>query len=135
MAGLRPLILHEHIGPATALYHVLGASFGPADCSRCIGDRIGLPIGLGIYLAWVQRDWSATTRTVGFAAAVGGALIGGWLGFNATTGFAALLTTIAGAAAGANLTLLALDIAWDRSAHDLAAVEASHRPASTRTGA
>ena len=42
--------------------------------------------------------------------------MGGWLGFNATSGLLALITTIVGAAAGANLALLALDIAWDRSA-------------------
>jgi hypothetical protein len=81
-------------------------------------QSIGLPIGLGIYLAWVHRGWSATTKTVGFSAAIGGALVGAWLGFNATAGMAALLTTIAGAAAGGNLTLLGLDIAWDRSVRD-----------------
>ena len=43
-----------------------------------------------------------------------GALVGAWLGFNATDGLLALITTIVGAAVGANLTLLALDIAWDR---------------------
>jgi hypothetical protein len=59
-----------------------------------------------------------TTKTIGFSAAIGGALVGGWLGFNATTGLLALLTTIVGAAVGGNLTLLALDIAWDRSTYD-----------------
>ena len=88
-----------------------------------------------MYWAWVHRDWSATTRTVGFAAAVGGALVGAWLGFNATTGVLALVTTIVGAAAGANLTLLALDIAWDRSAHDrVADTVASPQPAVLERG-
>jgi hypothetical protein len=82
------------------------------------GLSIGLPIGLGIYWAWVRRDWSAHTKAVGFSAAVGGALVGGWLGFNATTGMLALLTTIVGAAVGGNLTLVALDIASDLSARD-----------------
>jgi hypothetical protein len=40
------------------------------------------------------------------------------------TGLFALLTTIAGAVAGANLTVLALDVAWD-----LQARERSRRPA------
>ncbi len=88
----------------------------PLDDELLAGLSIGLPIGLGLYRAWVQRDSSATAKAIGFAAATGGALVGGWLGFNATGGMLALLTTIAGAAAGGNLTLLALDIAGDRSA-------------------
>src|SRR5205814_401691 len=66
----------------------------------------------------VNRDWAAKTKTTGFAAAAGGALVGGWLGFNATEGLLALVTTILGAAVGANLTLLTLDIAWDRQVRD-----------------
>ena len=107
----------------------------PLDDEVLAGLSVGLPIGLGIYWAWVHRDWSTQTKTVGFAAAVGGALVGGWLGFNSITGLFAVLTTIVGATVGGNLTLLALDIAWDRSIRDLAAPKASHRPAFTRTGA
>jgi hypothetical protein len=59
----------------------------------------------------VNRDWAAKTKTTGFAPAAGGALVGAWLGFNATEGLLALVTTILGAAVGANLTLLTLDIA------------------------
>jgi hypothetical protein len=44
-------------------------------------------------------------------AAIGGALRGEWLGFNATKGFAALARTIVGAVVGANVLLLALDLA------------------------
>jgi hypothetical protein len=76
---------------------------------------VGVPIGLGVYFAWMDRDWSPETRTTGFAAAMGGALIGAWLGFNATSGFFVILTSIVGAAVGANLILLAIDITWDRS--------------------
>jgi pimeloyl-ACP methyl ester carboxylesterase len=90
----------------------------PLDDEVLAALSIGLPIGLGIYWAWVQTAWSATTRTTGFAAAMGGALVGGWLGFNATPGLLALLTAIAGATVGGNLTLVALDIAWDRSARE-----------------
>jgi pimeloyl-ACP methyl ester carboxylesterase len=77
---------------------------------------VGLPIGLGVYLAWVNRD-SSTPSGTGFAAAVAGALIGAWLGFNVTDagfGFLAPFVAILGATAGSNLFLLALDIAWDR---------------------
>jgi Na+/citrate or Na+/malate symporter len=66
----------------------------------------------------MNRDWSAKTKTTGFAAAAGGALVGAWLGFNATEGLFALITTIVGAGVGANLTLLALDSAWDPHARD-----------------
>ena len=66
----------------------------------------------------MQRDWNAATRLTGFAAAAGGALAGAWLGFNAVEGLAALLTAIVGAAVGANLSVLLLDIAWDRQRRD-----------------
>lgn len=79
---------------------------------------IGVPIGLGIYLAWVNRDRQSTANTIGFAAAVGGGLAGAWLGFNATSGLLSLITAIVGATVGANLILLALDISWDRQARD-----------------
>jgi hypothetical protein len=76
---------------------------------------VGVPIGLAINLAWVDRDWSAKTKTMGFAAAMIGALIGAWVGFNATSGFFVIATAIVGAALGANLILLALESTWDRS--------------------
>ena len=79
---------------------------------------MGLPIGLGIYWAWVHPDWSAKIRKAGFAAAMGGALVGGWVGFTSTAGLLALITTIIGAAIGANLALIILDITWDKSARD-----------------
>jgi hypothetical protein len=44
-----------------------------------------------------------------------GALVGTWAGFNSTAGLLALITAIVGAAVGANLVLVALDISWDRS--------------------
>jgi hypothetical protein len=77
---------------------------------------IGVPIGLGIYLAWVNRDRQSNANTIGFAAALGGGLAGAWLGFNATSGLLSLITAIVGATVGANLILLALDISWDRQA-------------------
>jgi pimeloyl-ACP methyl ester carboxylesterase len=90
----------------------------PLDDELLAACGVGLPVGLGSYFAWVNRDWSAKTKTTGFAAATGGALIGAWLGFNATGGLLALITTIVGATIGANLILLALDIAWDRQGRD-----------------
>jgi pimeloyl-ACP methyl ester carboxylesterase len=90
----------------------------PLDHELVAALSIGGPIGLALYFAWVNRDWSARTKITGFAAAVAGALIGAQLGFTATEGLLAVVTTIVGAAAGANLTLLALDMAWDWQARD-----------------
>jgi hypothetical protein len=48
---------------------------------------------------------------------MGGALVGAWLAFHAGTDLLALVTSIVGASAGANLALIGLDIASDRRAH------------------
>jgi hypothetical protein len=77
---------------------------------------IGVPVGLGIYLAWVNRH--STPRGRGFAGALAGGLLGAWLGFLAASGLLAVVTTIVGAAAGANLVLLLLDISWSRHVRD-----------------
>jgi pimeloyl-ACP methyl ester carboxylesterase len=90
----------------------------PLDDELLAAFSVGLPIGLGVYLAWVDRGWAANTKATGFAAAVGGALVGAWLGFHATEGLLALITAIVGAAVGGNVTLLGLDIAWDRQVRD-----------------
>jgi pimeloyl-ACP methyl ester carboxylesterase len=74
----------------------------------------GVPIGLGIYWAWVHRDWAARSKGAGFAAAAAGALAGAWLGFHAALGLMGLLTAIAGAVAGANLMLILLDISREQ---------------------
>ena len=71
---------------------------------------VGVPIGLGIYWAWVHRAFSARSKQVGIAAAAVGALTGAWLGFHAADGPLALLTAIVGALAGANLMLIFLDM-------------------------
>lgn len=92
----------------------------PLDDELLAGLSIGLPIGLGTYLAWVDRDRPAGDNTIGLAGATAGALVGAWLGFHATAGLLAVITTIVGAAVGANLTLLLLDIVRDRSVAELA---------------
>jgi hypothetical protein len=90
----------------------------PLDDELLASLSVGVPIGLGIYFAWVNCEWSMETKATGFAAATAGALVGAWFGFNATEGVLALLTTLVGAAAGGNLTLLSLDIAWDRQVRE-----------------
>lgn len=72
----------------------------------------GVPIGLGVYYAWVHRDLPARAKTAGFLVAMGGALVGAWLGFLVTTtGLVAPLAATLGAIIGANLLLIVLDIA------------------------
>ena len=90
----------------------------PIDDELLTMLSVGVPVGLGIYLAWVNRDWSGRTKLAGLAMATGGGILGARLGFHATEDLVALLTAIVGAIAGGNLLLLALDIAWDRLALD-----------------
>jgi MFS family permease len=79
----------------------------PLDDVHLAVVSVGVPTAVGIYLAWVDR---ARPKRFGLAWAEAGALVGAWLGFNAGTGLLALVTSIVGAALGANLALLALDI-------------------------
>ncbi|HEX6663112.1 MAG TPA: alpha/beta fold hydrolase [Gaiellaceae bacterium] len=102
------------------------------------GLSVGLPVGLALYFAWVNRDWPARTKATGLAAAASGALVGAWLGFNVTSaafGLLAPLLAIVGAAVGGNLLLLALDIAWDRRvSYSSRRRESSPGPGSIPTG-
>jgi hypothetical protein len=92
----------------------------PLDDELLAVLSVGVPIGLGIYFAWVDRHRSSRTRTTGFVAATVGALMGAWLGFNAANDLLALVTSIVGATVGANSVLLVYDIARDWSARRLA---------------
>jgi hypothetical protein len=83
----------------------------PLDNELLAVLSIGTPIALGTYWAWVNRDRTARATTIGIWVAAAGALAGAVLGFNATPGLLAVITTIVGAAAGANLGLIALDVA------------------------
>ena len=85
------------------------------------------PIALGLYLAWVHRNWDRATKSLGLLAATAGALLGGWLGFTAASGLFALVTTTIGAAAGGNLALIALSIFRDRSARAAMAARGQQR--------
>ena len=52
---------------------------------------------------------------MGLAAALLSATVGGWLGFHATADLLAVFTTIAGAAATANLALIPVSVARERA--------------------
>ena len=75
-----------------------------------------VPIALGLYLAWTHRDWDRATKSLGLLAATAGAVLGGWLGFTATSGLFAIVTTTIGAAAAGNLALIAVSLFRERSA-------------------
>ena len=90
---------------------------------------IGIPVGLGVYLAWVDR--SSPAWRAGLWAAMAGALAGAWLGYHAGTGLLAVITTILGAAVGANLVLIVLDVVRDPAA---AQVSEPAQPALTAAG-
>jgi hypothetical protein len=75
-----------------------------------------VPIALGLYLAWTHRHWDRAAKTGGLLAASAGALLGGWLGFTATSGLFALVTTTIGAAAAGNVALIAVSLWHERSA-------------------
>jgi pimeloyl-ACP methyl ester carboxylesterase len=111
----------------------------PVDDELLVALSVGLPVGLGIYLAWVHRDWvhrdwATQKEGLGIAAAVAGALVGAWLGFHATAGFIALVTAILGAVAGANLVLILLDMVRAGSADDRVASETAGDTRTTDVG-
>jgi pimeloyl-ACP methyl ester carboxylesterase len=107
----------------------------PLDGELLAALSVGVPIGLGIYLAWVHRGVSATSKAAGMSLAIGGALVGAWLGFNATTtGFFGLITACAGAAIGANLALIVFDVAGERADRSRLAA-ADGQPEETRAAA
>jgi hypothetical protein len=88
----------------------------PLDNQLLAVASTGVPIGAGVYAGWVRRDTPTAMHAKGIRNAALGALVGAWLGFHATSGLVALVTTIAGAAAAANLGLLVLDIWTERAA-------------------
>jgi hypothetical protein len=97
----------------------------PLDDELLAVLSVGIPVGLGVYLAWVRRDRPAHDNRIGLAAAASGALLGAWLGFHVAVDLLALLTAIAGAIAGANLLLILLDLSRAKSAPDRPAQEAA----------
>jgi hypothetical protein len=87
----------------------------PIDGELLVVFSMGLPIGLGIYWAWLQRDWPGETKRLGLAAAALSALVGGWLGLQAGADMLAFVTTIAGAAAATNLALILVSVVREGS--------------------
>jgi uncharacterized membrane protein YeaQ/YmgE (transglycosylase-associated protein family) len=118
MRSLYPVVLGLGGWFAGVLLVITTMPETPLDDERLATLSVGLPVGLGIYFGWLNRDWSARIKTAGLAGALLGGLVGAWLGFNAAADLLALVTAIVGATLGANLILLALDIAWARQSRN-----------------
>jgi pimeloyl-ACP methyl ester carboxylesterase len=88
----------------------------PLDDQLLAVVSIAVPIWLGVYAGWVRTDTPKALRAKGIGAAGVGAVVGAALGFHMTSGGIALITTIIGAAAVSNLSLLVLDIWTERAA-------------------
>ena len=81
------------------------------DAAALVVPSVAIPVGLGAYLAWVDRD---RPKLAGLACAIAGAQLGAWFGFAVAASPLALLTAVVGAVAGTNLLLVAGDIVADR---------------------
>jgi pimeloyl-ACP methyl ester carboxylesterase len=114
MRSLYPVVLGLGGWFAGVLLVVTTMPETPLDDQWLATLGVGLPVGLGIYYAWLNRAWPARIKAVGLAMAVMGGLAGAWLGFHAGTDLLALITAIVGATAGTNLILLVMDTARDR---------------------
>jgi hypothetical protein len=90
----------------------------PLDDQLLAMLSIGLPIGFGVYFAWVHRAFPVTRKSAGLALALGGGVLGAWLGFHAAIDMLALVTAILGAIGGSNLSLVIFDISSKLRTHD-----------------
>ncbi len=88
----------------------------PLDDQLLAVVSIAVPIWLGVYAGWVRTDTPKAMRAKGIGAAGVGAVVGAALGFHVTSGGIALITTIIGAAAVSNLSMLVLDMRTERAA-------------------
>src|SRR5207237_8551267 len=72
----------------------------PLDNELLAAFSVGAPVVQCIYFAWLNRGWAAQTKAVGFAAAVGGALVAAALGFYDSAGLPALSNAMVRAPSG-----------------------------------
>jgi len=116
LRSLYPIVLGLGGWSLGALVVMTTSPAVPLDNELLAVLSVGAPIGLGIYWAWVRRHLSVQSRTAESILAVGAALFGALLGFRATEVLSlAIVTAIVGAAVGANLTLILLDITRELS--------------------
>lgn len=101
------------------LVALVGAAIWPAlplGSETVVVATTGVAVGLGIYWAWVRRDWERPTKAIGLAFAVAAAVAGAWFGFPIKPAPLGLVAAILGATLTANLALIVFDIVRD-SAH------------------
>jgi pimeloyl-ACP methyl ester carboxylesterase len=115
LRSLFPLVLGFGGWFLASLIALTVAPTVPLDDELLVVLSMGVPIGLGIYWAWLDRDWPSETKRVGLTAALLSALVGGWLGLHAGADMLALVTTMVGAAAAANLALILVGVARERA--------------------
>lgn len=94
----------------------------PLTAAPLVTISVGVPIGVGIFLAWVDRRWSMETKTVGLAVATAGSVLGAWLGWFMAGGIVSVMSSLVLAAALGNLAVLGLDIVWDSRLRSRAAI-------------
>ncbi|MEY2583279.1 MAG: hypothetical protein QOE09_3128 [Ilumatobacteraceae bacterium] len=127
---LSPLVLGLG-GWCLATMIVMGVWPGmPLDNELVAMLSVVLPAAVGVYWAWVHRDWKTTTKAIGIGVAAAGALLGAWFGFTSTAGLLAVVTAIVGAGVGANLGLLLFDIVRGLSTRDGVVAAPSSRASS-----
>lgn len=106
------------LGALTVLAAVPGVRI---DNELLVVLSVGVPAGLVIHLASLHRSWPRRTVHARLLLGGAGALVGAWVGFEATEAPVSLVTAAVGAAAVANLALILLEISRDRSVRQRAA--------------
>jgi pimeloyl-ACP methyl ester carboxylesterase len=137
-----PLVLGPGGWSLALLVVMVGLPGYPLDGQLLAAASVSVPIGLATFGAWVHLAWPARRRTIGLVAALATALVGAWLGFLVVPWPVSVATAIVGAALGANLALVVLDV-WARQpaggpnpTHSAArAAVAGRPPAETRAPA
>jgi pimeloyl-ACP methyl ester carboxylesterase len=86
---------------------------------------VGVPVGLGVHWASVHRSWPSRMVRARLLLGVAGAVVGAWVGFEATNPPVSLVTAVLGAVAVANLALILLDISQEQSVRQQAAATPS----------
>jgi hypothetical protein len=79
----------------------------PLDSLALAVASIGVPVGLGVHWASIDRSSAVRGRAL---LVLAGAVAGAFAGYHASTGLLAVVTTIVGAALGANVVAIVLDI-------------------------
>jgi len=95
---------------AVALVALIAAPGVPIDDAGLMALGMGVPAAVATWCGWRDRD-RAVGGAAGLLVALLGALVGAWLGLGSATAPAAVATTLVGAVAGANLALIACDVA------------------------